>query len=559
MKYQLDPLSPTGVSPVQLSPTQIAMSVGGSSSSSGDTLWEANTYGALDALQPIDTTRGLVIGFDLSSTVYTSFNAASAIFNDSVNTPSTGINYFINLSYGSSLIPLGGVFLGGHARGTADSPTQTLAGDFLGVISWAGYDGSTAWPLSSANGHLVPGVWSQASADVSTALEADVWMGSLFYNMIGFETDTNAIKFNGGQLDSDITFYWDSGTAMFIDGATGNIGIGNSAPSSTVEITGNVLFTKEAARTISLQDTTTAATAGALLSITGANGSATTSGTGGGITVTAGAAQAGNSSGGALTLKGGVGVGISTGGNVDIQAGGGLTGGAVRIDPGSGVANGTVRVGTVASTRLGINVTPTARLHIGAGTASASFGQMKLDDTVLLTTPEVGVMEFDNNRLYFTHVLTRNILTATQDAPNTTTVGNITTGEDDLMTYSIPANTMPVNGDRITFNAAGTIANNANAKRIRIKYGATTILDTGAAGLPASVAASWVAQGEIIRTGATSQKCSGELKVGNSTTYPFVAYVTAAETLSGAVTLKLTGEATSTNDIVQETFSYRIN
>lgn len=135
---------------------------------------------------------------------------------------------------------------------------------------------------------------------------------------------------------------------------------------------------------------------------------------------------------------------------------------------------------------------------------------------------------------------------------NTTNVGNVTTGEDDLMTYSLPANLLGVDLDQIDFEAAGTLANNANAKRIRIKYGATTILDTGAAGLPASVAASWTVKGKVIRTGAATQKVFAELKVGNGTTYPFVSVTTAAETLSGAVTFKLTGDATATNDIIQQ-------
>lgn len=554
MKYQLDPLSPTGVSPVQLTPTQIAMSVGGG----GDTFWESNTYGTESYLQPVDTTNGFVLGADLHSSLH-SFGF-SAVFNDSTTTAvtGTGINYFGTIAYGISFIPLGGVYVSGHARGTSSSPTQTLSGDYIGAFVGTGYSGS-GWITSGAT-HILPGLYLSAAADVATYLEEDIHIGGVTTKMISFESDTNNILLNQAQLDSDMTAYWDSGTTMFMEGSSGKTVFGSTTVTSgLVSVNGDLYFHKETARSIKVEDTTTAATAGALLSITGANGSATTSGTGGGITVTAGAAQAGNSSGGALTLKGGVGVGISTGGNVDIQAGGGLTGGAVRIDPGSGVANGTVRVGTVASTRFGINVTPTARLHIGAGTASASFGQMKLDDTVLLTTPEVGVMEFDSNRLYFTHVLTRNILTATQDVPNTTAVGNITTGEDDLMTYTIPANTMPVNGDRITFRASGTIANNVNAKRLRVKYGGTTIMDTGAAGIPVSAAIQWVVEGEIIRTGAATQKCNANLSTNNATLATYVGYSTAAETLTNAITLKLTGEATSTNDIVQETFSYRIN
>jgi len=138
---------------------------------------------------------------------------------------------------------------------------------------------------------------------------------------------------------------------------------------------------------------------------------------------------------------------------------------------------------------------------------------------------------------------------------NTTAVGNVGTGEDDLMTYSIPASTLGTNGASIRFRASGTIANNVNAKRIRVKYGGTTVLDTGAAGIPVSAAIQWVLEGEIIRTGATTQKCNANLSTNNATLASYVGYSTAAETLSGAVTLKLTGEAVANDDIVQETMT----
>lgn len=133
---------------------------------------------------------------------------------------------------------------------------------------------------------------------------------------------------------------------------------------------------------------------------------------------------------------------------------------------------------------------------------------------------------------------------------NTTPVGNVGAGEDDLMTYSVTGNTLNTNGQAIQLFAAGTIANNANAKRIRVKFGATTIFDTGA--LPTSAAIDWFIQGQIIRTGAATQKCIVSISTNNATIPSSSDYTTAAETLSGAITLKLTGEAVSDNDIVEE-------
>lgn len=117
------------------------------------------------------------------------------------------------------------------------------------------------------------------------------------------------------------------------------------ASTETNMLSGDLQFVKEAARTIQIQDTTTAATAGATLTILGAKGSNTTSGGGGAINVTGGDGRQGNSAGGTITLTGGAGVGVSVGGSVTLVGGAGLTGGTINIDAGSGVANGTVKIG----------------------------------------------------------------------------------------------------------------------------------------------------------------------------------------------------------------------
>lgn len=52
--------------------------------------------------------------------------------------------------------------------------------------------------------------------------------------------------------------------------------------------------------------------------------------------------------------------------------------------------------------------TPTAKLHLAAGTATASTAPLKLTTGTLLTTPETGAMEFASGRLTFTPTSTRN-------------------------------------------------------------------------------------------------------------------------------------------------------
>lgn len=138
---------------------------------------------------------------------------------------------------------------------------------------------------------------------------------------------------------------------------------------------------------------------------------------------------------------------------------------------------------------------------------------------------------------------------------DTTQTGNVGTGEDTLQTYSLAANSLFVNGNTISFTYAGTVANNVNAKRIRLRWGATLIFDSGA--LPTSAAFDWTISGEVIRTGAATQKCTVRFITNNATAVATCDYTTAAETLSGAVILLLTGEAVDNNDIVKEIFKLR--
>lgn len=132
---------------------------------------------------------------------------------------------------------------------------------------------------------------------------------------------------------------------------------------------------------------------------------------------------------------------------------------------------------------------------------------------------------------------------------NTTAVGNVGTGEDDLISYTIPANVLNTNGDSIRFRMAGTFAANVNNKRLKVKYGATTLFDTTAL---AFNGADWTVTGQVVRTGAATQKAVCQFSSGSVLLMSSADYTAPAETLSGTVVLKCTGEATSDNDITEE-------
>lgn len=132
--------------------------------------------------------------------------------------------------------------------------------------------------------------------------------------------------------------------------------------------------------------------------------------------------------------------------------------------------------------------------------------------------------------------------------------GNVGTGEDDLLSYTMPAYAMAVDDDYIHIRASGTIANNANAKRVKLKFGGTNLINVA---LPTDVATDWVISAEVVRTGASAGKANAFLLVGNGTTYPYVQYTALTVSHTAAVIIKCTGEATADNDIVQQTLTVK--
>lgn len=135
-----------------------------------------------------------------------------------------------------------------------------------------------------------------------------------------------------------------------------------------------------------------------------------------------------------------------------------------------------------------------------------------------------------------------------------TDAGNVGIGEDDLMTFSVAANTLAVDGDRLEVEAVFALTANANNKTIKFYFGAANTYSTGALAINNGIV---VIRATVVRTGAATQRILVTAASNNAllTTALLAAYGTVTETLSGAVTLKFTGEATADNDIVQKFMS----
>lgn len=136
---------------------------------------------------------------------------------------------------------------------------------------------------------------------------------------------------------------------------------------------------------------------------------------------------------------------------------------------------------------------------------------------------------------------------------NTTAVGNVGTGTDDLMTYSLPANSLSVDGRGLRVTAWGRMANNANAKVLRFVFGSTS----DGPNFTISVGIWWRAEVLIFRTGANAQDYvvtmyENQASSPTQAIKSFQTNGTATQTDTAAITVKFTGAATADNDIVQE-------
>jgi hypothetical protein len=132
---------------------------------------------------------------------------------------------------------------------------------------------------------------------------------------------------------------------------------------------------------------------------------------------------------------------------------------------------------------------------------------------------------------------------------NKTSIGNVLTGEDDMMSYPVAGGTLAVDKDTLRFRCSGQFAANGNSKQVKAYFGAQQLFASGALAFNAT---DWVLTAEIIRDGATAQIANVTWASGDTLLTSSAKVTFPAETLSGTVVFKLTGEATASNDIVQK-------
>lgn len=189
---------------------------------------------------------------------------------------------------------------------------------------------------------------------------------------------------------------------------------------------------------------------------------------------------------------------------------------------------------SIGSTDCGINLSPNATNIYGSGA-------LNLNNS---TTVKGNVFAVPGGSA--TTNLGRAVLRMTG---NVTTVGNVGGGEDDLMTYAVAANTLSANTLGLRVTAWGSAANNANAKTVKLYFGATAIASQA---LTISQAGTWCIIAEIMRTGVGGQTAIARLLQGGTVTITDIEATTPAADETGAITVKCTGTATSDNDVTQK-------
>jgi hypothetical protein len=143
--------------------------------------------------------------------------------------------------------------------------------------------------------------------------------------------------------------------------------------------------------------------------------------------------------------------------------------------------------------------------------------------------------------LYFTNGRASGILTTS----TTTAATAANTDETDLWTYSLPANTLSVDGKGLRLTIWGTTGATANNKTLKVYFGATTVLNQ----TTAVNAQRWRLDVTILRTAAATEEV---LAGGIAQTSIFAQALTSGSIdLTAAVTIRMTGTngTAAANDI----------
>lgn len=228
-----------------------------------------------------------------------------------------------------------------------------------------------------------------------------------------------------------------------------------------------------------------------------------------------------------------------------------------------GFAPAAISSGATGSIRISGRVTGLSSLTAGT-TYYASATAGALTSTAPTNARAVGVADsttsivISNWVVYFAQSPTSVVGGGTATARmggvvswNGTAAANTGGAETDLMSYSLPAATLDgVNAYAVRVTFTGTLGAAAETKRMRLKFGATTVLDLTSAA--SATTTRFSGQATITRLSATTQGAAGWIQErdGGLPTSDWDS-ANPGETLANAITIKVTGLATTSSSITQ--------
>jgi len=185
--------------------------------------------------------------------------------------------------------------------------------------------------------------------------------------------------------------------------------------------------------------------------------------------------------------------------------------------------------------------TPTAILHLGAGSTAASSAPVKFTSGTLQTTAEAGALEYNGSQ-YSTKASGLRFGLGGVIFDNFTDANNTGTSETDLYSYTTPASTLANNGEKIIAKYAGTFNDATATAQIKLLFGGTSIFDSGA--ITISGTGSWAIEVMIIRTGSSTARAIVNMNTPTASTSVYTTQTDVTGlTFTNTNILKITGTA----------------
>lgn len=201
-----------------------------------------------------------------------------------------------------------------------------------------------------------------------------------------------------------------------------------------------------------------------------------------------------------------------------------------------------MRINAAQNVGIQTGATITAKLHLGAGTATASTSPQKYTAGALLTVIEAFAKEANGQGTYQTSNALNRCAEGGAIVDYFTDANNTGTGETDLYTYTTKANTFAANGEKLEAWYSGTFNDLTATSQLKVYFAGTAIADTGA--LTVSAIGGWKIDVALIRVSSTVVRYVVNISTPGAST---AIYTSSGEltglTLSNTNIIKITGTA----------------